>query len=44
MQIAHLLGRGQQFDVLFMNREVKEIFDNTVVRIKGQYKDGSFFW
>lgn len=43
MQIAHLLGRGQQFDVLFMNREVKEIFDNTVVRIKGQYKDGSFF-
>ncbi len=43
MQIAHLLGHGQRFDVLFMNREVKDIFNNTVVRIKGQYKDGSFF-
>lgn len=43
MQIAHLLGTSQQFDVLFMNQEVKEDYHNTVVRIQGQFKEGTFF-
>lgn len=43
MQIGHLIGRGQQFDVIFMNHEAKDYFENSIVRIKGQYKNGSFF-
>lgn len=42
MKIAHLLGTSR-FDVIFMNDVLRPEFENTVVRIKGQFKDGTFF-
>ena len=42
MKIAHLLGTSR-FDVIFMNDMLQSEFESSVVRIKVQFKDGTFF-